>query len=64
VEHGFYAYSTISFYLKDEPLHQIGQRDTSKEAWNALNFINTIGDQNTKRILDKGFWSYKTNEEM
>ena len=28
-----------------------------------MNFIYAMGDQNTKRILQKEFWSYKTNEE-
>ena len=44
VERDFNALSTISFYLKDEPLQHIANCQTSKETWDELNFIYAMGD--------------------
>jgi len=52
---------TIALYLTNESLQTNDNCKTSKEAWNALNFIYSMGDQNTKTILQRMFWSHKTN---
>lgn len=51
MECDFIALSTvIAFYLKDKPLQQIANCQTSEEVWDELNFIYALGDQNTKKF--------------
>jgi hypothetical protein len=44
-------------------LQQISTCTTTKEAWKELHCIYEPNDINTKRLLQKEFWSYKSNEE-
>jgi hypothetical protein len=44
-------------------LQQISTCTTTKEAWKELHCIYEPNDINTKRLLQKDFWSYKANEE-